>query len=387
MQLSDIPVPEIYRTSSDFRFFLNWFSTALLKIQRDTERLPDLYDPLRCPSWLLWMLADTIGFKYDDRLPTAYNRLVILYFMSMIRNRGSKDGVTLAAEVNLAQFNILDYGKEKDILYNRLEDTSIPINAAYVTPHTAEGYIDIVYFSTQLPVDACIEYVRPLGMYINARPGVRFDARTKISIDARLTHIADAENTRMNQQGHEWGHTWVTHVGHYSRADFARMQKPSYATQPQRKTGPYDARNQQHVYYRNSQSEGTYNRSIDPGYRSLYSLQVCNNEHIYKSLIKPIFGLGYTPTADEAFAGDTPLPPTADTPKTWNLRYDKTHDEYETPLPLDVYTVEPDGSTYIAPKPAVNPIMTQLGDAIALNNMNTRYTEADEDGNLKPVDK
>ena len=163
MNISEVSVPEIYETSSDFRLFIRWFSAALSKIQHDTENLPDIYDPLKCPDWLLWMLCDTMGFKYDDRLPTAFNRLVLVYFMSMIRNRGSKDGVTLAAEVNLAQFNVLEYGKEKDILYNRLEDTSIPVNAAYVTPHTAEGYIDVVYFSSKEPVDACIEYVRPFN--------------------------------------------------------------------------------------------------------------------------------------------------------------------------------------------------------------------------------
>ena len=117
-----------------------------------------------------------------------------MYFASMIRNKGSKDGVTLAAEVNLAQFNILEYGKEKDILYDRLEDTSIPVNSVYVTPHTSEGYIDVVYFSDEKPIDACIEYVRPLGMYLFQHAGVRYDVRTRISVDARLTDIENCWN-------------------------------------------------------------------------------------------------------------------------------------------------------------------------------------------------
>ena len=160
MKISEIPVPEVYKESADFRFFLKWFETCLSKIKYDTDNMLDLYDPQRCPSNLLWLLADTMGFKYDTRLCTAFNRLVLLYFVSMIRNKGSKTGVTLAAEVNLAQFNINNYGKEKDILYDRLEDTSIPVNSVYVTPHTKEGYIDIVYFSTEKPIDACVEYVR-----------------------------------------------------------------------------------------------------------------------------------------------------------------------------------------------------------------------------------
>ena len=116
MNFEDIKVPEVYkRESADFRFFLEWIKICLTHVKYDIEEFFDLYDPLRCKKELLWMLADTMGFKYDDRLPHSYNRLVLLYFMSMIRNKGSKDGVTLAAEVNLAQFNILDYGKENEI--------------------------------------------------------------------------------------------------------------------------------------------------------------------------------------------------------------------------------------------------------------------------------
>lgn len=433
MKISEVPVPEVYKEeSADFRFFLDWFDKTIGKIQYDIENIPDLYDPTRCPDWLLWMLADSMGFKYDDRLPTSFNRLVLVYFMSMIRNKGSKDGVTLAAETNLAQFNILDYGKEKDILYNRLEDTSIPVNSVYVTPHTDQGFIEVVYFSDKVPIDACIEYVRPLGMYCFQHAGVKFDARMKLAIDARLT-------SSPNNLGMSIG---PTHVGHYSREDYARMQKikdsselrntdefrikmhdlnpiekdidgnndirkvsgsgieatyilphrfhnnisdssrsedytasssvenetsyiqngglsddlrySSYHQEGMSKREAYQnsvmqARRssksddsegndsqyehiRQPVYYRNSDYEKgpTENESspyINPGYRSLFSLQLCNNEHIVRSLIPippseddkisppnyptkdrdKIFGLGYTPTDVTTFDGSVPL--------------------------------------------------------------------------------
>ena len=231
MDFKDISLPEAYKESSDFRFFLKWFTEALGKIKYDTENLSDIYDPLRCPSNLLWALADTIGYKYDDRLPTSFNRLVLVYFMSMIRNKGSKNGVTLAAETNLAQFNLLmqanGYTDENDIvhpgkkiLHERLEDVSIPVNSVYVTAHTDKGYIDIVYFSTKIPKDACIEYVRPLGMYCFQNAGVRFDSRTKVSVDARLTNINDV-NDRNNHKM-TFG---PTQVAHYTRADYASLQK------------------------------------------------------------------------------------------------------------------------------------------------------------------
>lgn len=366
MKLSDISLPEVYMTNSaDFRFFRRWFETCLSKVQYDIENLSDLYDPLRCKAELLWLLADTMGFKYDDRLPAAFNRLVLMYFMSMIRNRGSKDGVTLAAEVNLAQFNLLNYGKEKPILYDRLDDTSIPVNAVNVVPHTPEGYIDVIYFSDKTPLDACIEYVRPVGMYMFQQPGVRFDARTKISIDARLTDAADNNISAIS-----------TRVGHYSRNDYARLQKMNIDNEDAHEIDATDTRRPS--WYRNSVAEEV--PEADSGYRALYSLQLSNNEHIYKSLIDPIFGLGYTPNDVSTYDGPDTLPTEESGPgaKNWNLRYDKAQEES---LGSDVYTVESTSSpTEIYP--SVNPTMTYVGDAMSLDNSNIKYTKVDDAGNI-----
>ena len=363
MRISDISLPEIYKESMDFRFFCRWIELALSKIQADTENVPDIYDPLRCPADILWMLCDTIGYRYDDRLPTAFNRLVALYFMSMIRNKGSRDGVTLAAEVNLAQFNLLDYGKEKDILYNRLEDTSIPVNAVHVTPHVEEGYIDVVYLSEELPVDACIEYVRPLGMYLFQYAGVQVNAKNKILVDARLTNYED-NNVSIG----------ATHVGHYRRDDYARLQRLPVEDDPRHP-----------VYYRNSDAEGLPDPDVNPGYRALLSMQISNNEHIVRSLLPDkIFGLGYTPTDVETYDGPSILPPTADFPKTWNLRYDKSVEEA---VSSDVYTLDDNRSTaYTHGRPVVNPVMSAVGDAISMNDQNSQYTKVDDQGNIHVVD-
>lgn len=372
MNIKNISIPEIYRESSDFRFFIDWFATALSKIQFDIENIYDLYDPLKCKEELLWMLADTIGFKYDDRVPTAMNRLILIYFMSMIYNRGCRDGVTLAAEINLAQFRISESGKSDDILYNRLEDTSIPVNSAYVTPHTEDGYIDVVYFSTKIPIDACIEYVRPVGMFLFQHAGVRYDARTKIHIDARLTNTEDI--------GMSFGPTFV---GHYRREDYTRLQKTINSKSNESHT-------RQNVWSRNSTYEdikngdGTYGSGtqdsdvINPGYRALSSLQLSNNEEIVKSLIDPIFSIGYGPQDVSVSYPDDYITNLRDIPEL-NLRYDRDLDEHHT-LRIDsthfgIMTLDPERTTDIMhPNPAVNPVMSQLGDSISLNSENTKYT-------------
>lgn len=381
MDIQKIPTPEVYRDSSDFRFFLKWFADSLKRIQYDTENLIDLYDPLRCKSDLLWMLGDTMGYKFDSRLCVAFNRLVLMYFMSMIRNKGSKDGVTLAAEVNLAQFSIKKYGQENDALNDRLEDTSIPVNAVYVNSNVSKGYIDVVYFSDEKPVDACIEYVRPLGMYCFQTAGVRYDSKTKISVDARLTNSADISMS-----------IGATHVGHYSRNDYARMQK--MANEKNQTINSRDTR--KGVYYRNIKAEEEPDLNYNRGWRSLYSLQLSNNEHITRSLItNPLFGLGMSPQRVgyiEGITDDYVMPELEYTThrehalKNKNLRYDRGQEET---VGSDVFTVD-DERTYAftMPRPAVNPIFNKLGDAIAMTSDNTRYVlnDTDEIGIVRAAD-
>lgn len=420
MQFDEIPVPDVYKESMDFRFFLNLINTLMQAYKNDTDNLIDLYDPLRCPEVLLWMLGDTIGFKYDDRVPAAFNRLILLYFMSMIRLKGSKDGVTLAAETNLAQFRIIEegitgyYKKDEngdpqwvdpiEILQNRLDYTQLPVNSVYVNPHTDEGFIEVVYFSNRKPIDSCIEYVRPLGMYIYQYSGVKFEARTKISIDARLTNMN-------NLQRPEAG---PTHVGNYSREDYARLQKIRKLTEDEiekgDKTGTTndETHDRRPVYYRNSEYEGHPNPSINRGYRSLYSLQLANNDHIVNSLIRDpesnklnppemIFSLGYKPTEVGVHNADWPgvydedvqaypyhrlqhNPAYPDTP-AYNLRYDAGTDE--TIISETYVNAKERSQVNTRPDPGVNPIMMSIGDKITPTS---NYVPHDNKSNPLSVD-
>lgn len=359
MRFSDIPVPEAYTNSADFRFFLRWIELCYTQVQFDIENMVDLLDPERCPASLLWMLGDTKGYKYDDRVTVAMNRLIILYFMSLIRNRGSKTGITLAAELNLAQFNLNDYAKENPAYEDRIADTSIPVNSAYVTSHTKEGYIDVVYFSEEIPTDVCFEYVRPIGMYCFEHAGVRVDSRTKITVDARLTNANDVEL--------EIG---PTRVGHYRRADYASLQRMVD------EEGHIQIEPRHQVYYRNMDYEGRPNAIINPGYRALYSLQISNNEHTVKALVpstgeapEQFFSVGYGPQNVGVTYPDNYLKK-SDYPE-FNLRYD--HDA-EKRISEDVYTMDEDRTTNILnPRPAVNTIMSNVGDGIAMSTNNHKY--------------
>ena len=399
MRMKDIPLPEVYTDSEDFRMFCKWFEASLEKIQYNTENLIDLYDPHRCPSDLLWALADTMGYTYDDRLnlPVSFNRLVLLYFMQMIYKRGSSDGVTLSAEVNLAQFSLMNQAKENDILYDRLDDTSIPANAVSVIPNTANGYIDVIYFSTEVPVDACIEYTRPLGMFVFQHAGVKMNAKSKVSIDARLTDSRDIGHSPISYDSDEHGSardSWITQVAQYTRKDYASLQRGLPYT--------YADYLKHDVWYRNSEYEASIasehtdtmnedgtSKQISPGLRAIYSLQLSNNDNIVKSLLDPIFSLGYGPQeVDVTYPDDYLINPSPDDiNKPYNLRYDPTSDDILAETDQDyIQTYDPNGGgdphitpTTIHPYPAVNPVMSEVGDAISAKNDNSQYYQPDID--------
>ena len=367
MNFENISIPEVYKESADFRMFIDWFSLALSRIKYDSENMINLYDPLKCPSELLWMLGDTMGYKFDNRLPIAFNRLVLLYFMSMIYNRGSRTGMMIAAELNVAQFNINAYGAENEELFDRLEDTSIPVNSVYLASVPEDGYIDVVYLATDKPIDSCIEYVRPIGMYCFQNAGVSVNAKTKISVDARLTNSNNMNLT-----------VGPTKVGRYRRDDFASLQPMFDETSQRVNTG----KKRHDWYYRNSDYEQTPMEHDNPGYRSLASFQLSNNEHIVESTLKdPIFKLGYEPQDVTVKVPESYIPDKTGDMKSYNLLYNKSVD-----VTKDVHVLDPDmpASTTLSPQPKVAPIMTTLGDAISLDNFKITYTDIDNKGHIKP---
>ena len=400
MLLSDISVPEVYKQSADFRFFLRWFEFCLSKVQTDTENLIDLLDPLRCPTALLWMLADTCGYKYDERATVAFNRLVVLNFASLIRNRGSQVGMIYAAELNLKQLDIDKQVKgdstadppkpPRPELSERLEDTSIPVNTANVIVHTALGYIELIYVSEIVPTDVCTEYVRPLGMYCFANAGVQVNTKTKISVDARLT---DMNDRKLATSFPPFGPTFV---GHYRRSDYASIQKyvgrynrSDYESQQAYEEAIHNLEERKRVWNRNSkyEEEPAPREYINPGYRTLYSMQLSNNEHVVKALLpsledpEQIFSIGYGPQSVEVVYPDDYLKH-PDEPR-YNLRLNR---DLEGKYAPNVYTKD-SAESILKPKPAVNPPMAMVGDAISVNYDNTKYTKIDtETGDITVVD-
>jgi hypothetical protein len=139
----------------------------------------------------------------------------------------------------------------------------------------------------------------------------------------------------------------------------------------------------QEMYKRNSLAEAEPTQNA--GYRALSSLQMCNNEHIVKSLLpNPIFSQGYEPQDVQVVQADgTDMP-------NWNLIYnygnefDTPHSRdtqsNTTPLPFSAHDILALDDTRTvddndpSPIPAVNPIMGQVGDVILMSSNPVTYT-------------
>ncbi len=186
--------PEIYRTSPDFIALAKLADRELEPAEFYAERFTDLLSAEHCPKNLLPQLASQRGYGYHHGNPPYFNRIVLRYFnKDMINNRGSRTGIKYAAAVELAA---LDHpSKGGDALYYA--------SLINVLSNVKEGIITILYFTgieeseyegyplhrnaEGLPEDqGLIEYVRPVGMYIDRIPAQLIDSNSYVGVISRV---------------------------------------------------------------------------------------------------------------------------------------------------------------------------------------------------------
>ena len=113
-------------------------------------------------------------------------------------------------------------------------------------------------------------------------------------------------------------------------------------------------------------------------------MQLSNNEHIVKALlptVDKIFDIGYGPQDVETVYPDDYIKHLEE--PMYNLRLNRQLEESLSP---QVSTVD-SATDILNPKPAVNPPMACIGDAISLNPENSKYIKKDpETGEITVVD-
>lgn len=144
-------VPEVYSESRDYRVFLRLLSVLISVLKDKVDRVPTLYSSNECPKDLLYLLADMVGYSLDSSRTTQSNRMIISNYPVMLRNRGSRTGLKMAAALSLN---------------SKSSSPSYSLDNILIEYDFDKGLIKIYYPSDEELDFDLIEAVRPVGSRI-----------------------------------------------------------------------------------------------------------------------------------------------------------------------------------------------------------------------------
>jgi hypothetical protein len=179
--------PDIFKTSPDFIALALLADQELEPAEFYAKEFTTLHSSKHCPKNLLPHLATQRGYGYNHGNPSYFNRIVLNYFnKDMINNRGSRTGIMYAAATELAALDHPSTGG--DALYYA--------GLVSVLSDVKTGVISILYFLGRdsddtypnyplhrnedgIPKDqGLVEYVRPVGMYVDRLPAQLIDSNS-----------------------------------------------------------------------------------------------------------------------------------------------------------------------------------------------------------------
>ena len=182
-------IPQVYAKERDIQVFTNLLDIILSSCKYDIDNLGDIYDPYRCPQSLLPLLAYTLNYQYNFSDTVTANRRVIGAFTLMEKYRGSEVGLKMAAALSLTSLDISKYNAE---LQNLNTDYLDALRELKVTYDFETGHIVIDYPNTYTLVRDLMDYVRPVGMFLEIRSVVGHNINT----DVMLLYSDIESNTR-----------------------------------------------------------------------------------------------------------------------------------------------------------------------------------------------
>ena len=175
-------IPEVYSRERDMQVFTTLIDILLTACKYDIDSLYKLYDASICPEQFLPYLADTVNYKYDNSNTVTSNRKIISIFMTMLRYKGSEKGLKIATALSLTTLDLsiknLEYADVNMDYLLALQDLEIRYNYE-------EGKIIIDYPNIYTQVRYLLDYVRPVGMYINLRSVLKSPISSAMAIQAQ----------------------------------------------------------------------------------------------------------------------------------------------------------------------------------------------------------
>lgn len=144
-------IPEVLRQSRDMQAICKVLDLLINSFKTNVDYWVSLIDFDTCPDNLLPLLASYVGYKYDYTESYDTNRLIIKHYPEMIRNRGSKVGLSLATALSVNALGEID----------KLEALAM----FRIDPVPSESGIKIyIFFPSNLSkIRDLLEVVRPAG--------------------------------------------------------------------------------------------------------------------------------------------------------------------------------------------------------------------------------
>lgn len=159
-------IPQVYSKERDMQVFTTLIDVILSCCKYDIDNLYRLYSAMECPQQFLPYFGDTINYKYDKTNTVTSNRKILDTFMVMMRYKGSEKGIKMAAALGLTS---LDLAKDRLETADVEADYISALSNLNVRVDYENARIIIDYPNVYTQVRYLIDYVRPVGMWIDLR--------------------------------------------------------------------------------------------------------------------------------------------------------------------------------------------------------------------------
>lgn len=173
-------VPEAYSDSRDYRVLLKLASVLLSVLRDNIGSIPTLYSADDCPKEMLYLLSDMVGYDYAKSASTRSiesSRTIVKYFPHLLRYRGSRAGIEIAAALSL---NSMD------------ESPEFSLDSLVVDFDYENGVVKIYYPRPDALDMNLIEAVRPVGTRIELVTSVVSNRSDELDVKVTASKVEEA---------------------------------------------------------------------------------------------------------------------------------------------------------------------------------------------------
>lgn len=190
---SNSNIPEVYARERDMQVFTTLIDMLLTSVKYDIDNLYRLYDATECAEQFLPHLGHTLNYKYDDSNTVTSNRKILSIFMTMMKHKGSEIGLLMATALCLTSLDVaiksLEAADVNTDYINALKDLEIKYDYE-------KAIITIDYPNIYTQVRYLLDYVRPVGMYLQLRSITKTYNHVPMAILAQIVSEVQEYNTK-----------------------------------------------------------------------------------------------------------------------------------------------------------------------------------------------